>query len=73
MLERVYGAPEIINDGATIARAIELPDPQENAGAKLVQEVKRKVLHCTKSRRSHGFLIERNLPKSAFRVSESLL
>lgn len=72
MLERVYGAPEIINDGATIARAIELPDPQENAGAKLVQEVKRKVLHCTKSR-SDGFLIERNLPKSAFRVSESLL
>jgi len=39
VLERNYGAPEIVNDGVTIAREISLDDPEENVGAKLVQEV----------------------------------
>ena len=39
VLERVYGAPEIVNDGVTIAREISLKDPEENVGARLVQEV----------------------------------
>lgn len=39
VLERNYGAPEIVNDGVTIAREISLEDPEENVGAKLIQEV----------------------------------
>lgn len=39
MLERNYGAPEIVNDGVTIAREISLKDPEENVGARLIQEV----------------------------------
>jgi chaperonin GroEL len=39
VLERNYGAPEIVNDGVTIAREISLRDPEQNVGAKLVQEV----------------------------------
>ncbi|GMI61196.1 hypothetical protein ScalyP_jg8762 [Parmales sp. scaly parma] len=39
VLERSYGAPEIINDGVTIAREIDLKDPEMNVGAKLIQEV----------------------------------
>ena len=39
VLERNYGAPEIVNDGVTIAREISLDDPEENVGAKLIQEV----------------------------------
>ena len=42
VLERNYGAPEIVNDGVTIARDISLEDPEENVGAKLVQEVAQK-------------------------------
>ncbi|KAJ9559004.1 hypothetical protein OSB04_013618 [Centaurea solstitialis] len=34
-----FGAPKVVNDGVTIARAIELPDPMENAGAALIREV----------------------------------
>ncbi|KAJ0810296.1 putative chaperonin Cpn60/TCP-1 family, groEL-like apical domain superfamily [Helianthus annuus] len=34
-----YGSPKVVNDGVTIARAIELPDPMENAGAALIREV----------------------------------
>lgn len=39
VLERSYGPPEIVNDGVTIARDIQLEDPEMNVGAKLVQEV----------------------------------
>ncbi|KAJ8627707.1 hypothetical protein MRB53_021014 [Persea americana] len=37
------GIPKVINDGVTIARAIELSDSIENAGAMLIQEVARKT------------------------------
>lgn len=33
------GDPKVINDGVTIARAIELPNSIENAGAALIREV----------------------------------
>lgn len=42
VLERNYGAPEIVNDGVTIAREIQLRDPEQNVGAKLIQEVAQK-------------------------------
>lgn len=42
VLERAYGAPEIVNDGVTIARDIEVEDHEENVGVKLVQEVAQK-------------------------------
>jgi chaperonin GroEL len=36
---RSYGAPQITNDGVTIAKEIELEDPVENMGAELIKEV----------------------------------
>ena len=39
VLEKKFGVPDIVNDGDTIAREIELEDPFENLGAKLIQQV----------------------------------
>lgn len=38
-----FGVPKVVNDGVTIARAIELPDAMENAGAALIREVASKT------------------------------
>ncbi|XP_030447891.1 ruBisCO large subunit-binding protein subunit alpha [Syzygium oleosum] len=38
-----FGNPKVVNDGVTIARAIELPDAMENAGAALIREVASKT------------------------------
>ncbi|WZZ54561.1 hypothetical protein YC2023_054668 [Brassica napus] len=38
-----FGSPKVVNDGVTIARAIELPDAMENAGAALIREVASKT------------------------------
>ncbi|KAI4334362.1 hypothetical protein L6164_019063 [Bauhinia variegata] len=38
-----FGNPRVVNDGVTIARAIELADAMENAGAALIREVASKT------------------------------
>ena len=43
ILEKKFGAPQIINDGVTIAKEIELEDPLENSGAQLLKEVSSKT------------------------------
>ena len=43
VLDKGYGSPLITNDGVTIAKEIELDDPFENMGARLVKEVSTKT------------------------------
>lgn len=43
ILEKKFGAPQIVNDGVTIAKEIELEDPLENSGAQLLKEVSSKT------------------------------
>ncbi len=42
-LDKKWGAPTVIDDGVTIAKDIELPDPFENMGAQLVKEAATKT------------------------------
>jgi len=39
IFERSYGSPRVTKDGVTVAKEIELKDPFENMGAKLIKEV----------------------------------
>jgi len=50
VLEKSFGAPRIIKDGATVAKEIELGDKFENMGAQIVREV---VSHLRSSWRRH--------------------
>jgi len=43
VLDKKFGSPQIVNDGVTIAKEIELEDPFENMGAQLVKEVATKT------------------------------
>src|SRR5579875_2032432 len=43
VLEKKFGAPNVTNDGVTIARDIELEDPYENMGAQMLKEVATKT------------------------------
>jgi chaperonin GroEL (HSP60 family) len=58
VLEQSYGNPQVINDGVSIARAIELEDPIENAGAQLIKEVREHALPCSFS--EHVLLSQRS-------------
>ncbi len=43
VIDAMFGAPTITNDGVTIAKAIELEDPNQNLGAQLAKEVASKT------------------------------
>ena len=43
VIEKSYGAPVATKDGVTVAKAVSLKDPQENIGARMVQEVAKKA------------------------------
>lgn len=43
IIEKEYGSPQIINDGVSIAKEVELEDPIENSGAKLIIDVASKT------------------------------
>ncbi len=43
VIDKKWGAPTITNDGVTVAREIELENPQENLGAQLAKEVATKT------------------------------
>ena len=43
VIDKSYGAPVATKDGVTVAKAVSLKDPQENIGARMVQEVAKKA------------------------------
>jgi chaperonin GroEL len=43
ILDKSWGSPTVTKDGVTVSKEIELPDPFENMGAKLVNEVASKT------------------------------
>ncbi|XP_057546714.1 ruBisCO large subunit-binding protein subunit beta, chloroplastic-like [Amaranthus tricolor] len=43
VLESKYSSPKIVNDGVTVAKEVELEDPVENIGAKLVRQAAAKT------------------------------
>jgi len=42
-LDKKWGAPSVLNDGVSIAKEIDLPDPFENMGAQLVKQAATKT------------------------------
>ncbi|HHT9115067.1 MAG: chaperonin GroEL [Planctomycetes bacterium] len=43
VIEKSFGSPVVINDGVTVAKEIELEDPYEDMGAKMVKEAASKT------------------------------
>src|SRR3989304_9864937 len=43
IIEKKFGSPQITKDGVTVAKEIELKDPLDNLGAKMVREVASKT------------------------------
>jgi len=43
VLDKKWGSPSLVDDGVTIAKEIELPDPLENMGAQLIKEAASKT------------------------------
>ncbi|KAF5201673.1 60 kDa chaperonin [Thalictrum thalictroides] len=58
------GIPKVINDGVTIAQAIELSDSIENAGATLIQEVARRTNDSAGDGTTTAIILAREMVRS---------
>jgi chaperonin GroEL len=43
LIEKKWGAPLVCNDGVTVAKEVELKDPEENLGARMIREAAEKT------------------------------
>jgi chaperonin GroEL len=77
VLEKKFGAPQIVNDGVTIAKEIELEDHIENTGVSLIRQAASKTNDAagdgttTATVLAHAMVLKRGIDKaSAFLVDK---
>ena len=68
ILEKAYGSPLITNDGVSIAREIELEDPFENLGAKLIKEVATKANDVAGDGTTTATILAQNIVKEGLKI-----
>lgn len=70
-LEKAFGSPLVTKDGVSVAREIELPDPDENLGAKLVMEVASKTSEDAGDGTTTATVLARDLFQAGFKLVEA--
>ena len=68
ILEKAYGYLLITNDGVSIAREIELEDPFENMGAKLIKEVATKANDVAGDGTTTATILAQNIVKEGLKI-----
>ena len=68
ILEKSYGSPLITNDGVSIAKEIELEDPFENLGAKLIKEVATKANDVAGDGTTTATILAQNIVKEGLKI-----
>ncbi len=71
VLDKGYGSPLITNDGVTIAKEIELKDPYQNMGAKLVYEVASKTNDVAGDGTTTATILAQSMIHKGFKAIES--
>lgn len=67
VLDKKFGPPVVTNDGVTIAKEIELEDPFENMGARLIQEVSSKTNDVTGDGTTTACVLAQAILKEGYR------
>jgi len=68
VLDKKFGAPNVTNDGVTIAKEIELEDPFENMGAQMVKEVATKTNDIAGDGTTTATVLAYSMIKEGFKV-----
>jgi len=67
VLEKKFGPPQVVDDGVTIARDIELEDPFENMGAQLLKEVATKTNDIAGDGTTTGIVLAQSMVRECLR------
>ena len=67
-LDKKWGAPNVIHDGVTVAKEVELKDPFENMGAQLVKEAASKTNDVAGDGTTTATLLAQHIVSSGFKA-----
>ncbi|OGH18666.1 MAG: chaperonin GroL [Candidatus Levybacteria bacterium RIFCSPHIGHO2_01_FULL_40_15b] len=67
-IDRKWGAPNVVHDGVSVAKEIELPDPFENMGAQLVKEAASKTNDVAGDGTTTATLLAQHIVGSGFKA-----
>lgn len=70
-LDKKWGAPNVVHDGVTVAKEIELEDPFENMGAQLVKEASSKTSDVAGDGTTTATLLAQSIINSGVKQVES--
>jgi len=71
LISRSYGAPNVTKDGVTVAKDIELPEPFENMGARMMREAASKTHDVAGDGTTTATVIAQKLVRDGFRYITS--
>jgi chaperonin GroEL len=71
LLSKPFGAPNVTKDGVTVAKDIELPDPFENMGARMIREAASKTHDTAGDGTTTATVIAQQLIRDGFRYVTS--
>jgi len=66
-LDKKWGAPNIVHDGVSVAKEIDLTDPFENMGAQIVKEAANKTNDAAGDGTTTSTLLAREMAKSGLK------
>lgn len=72
-MEKAFGSPTVTKDGVSVAKEIDLSDPDENIGAKLVREAASKTSEDAGDGTTTATVLTRVLAKQGIRLVEAHL
>lgn len=67
LLEKSFGAPVVTKDGVSVAKEVELPDPYENMGARMIREAASKTQDDTGDGTTTATVLAHSLIHSGFK------
>src|SRR6201990_2162380 len=71
ILDKSFGGPSVTKDGVTVSKEVELPDPFENMGAKLVNAVAQKTSDVAGDGTTTATILARAIYKEGLRTINS--
>jgi chaperonin GroEL len=71
LLSKSYGAPNVTKDGVTVAKDVELPEPFENMGARMIREAASKTHDVAGDGTTTATVIAQRLVRNGFRYITS--
>ena len=73
VIERKFGSPDVVRDGSTVAKEIEIDNPISNLGAKLIEQVASKTKESAGDGTTTATILTQKMVQEGLKILKSYL